>query len=191
MKKIRRFYNIRKETKWINNVCKEGYTFSGKDIWGNYIFEKSNNFSEVYKIDFRFFKTKADYSEYTALMDDSGWILIKGGKNSGKQYLVKRNNTGNEKIFSDIQSENLMYKKYRKSFLVNILIVLFYLAIANIFVLNQYGGKEDKDGASIVFAWQKFISGSNLWWIFLVFAVICIVLLLNSILGLIANKKMH
>lgn len=62
-------------------------------------------------MDFRTFKKKADFEDYLALFEDSGWLHVAGTKRSGYQYFRKIGNGGSEDIFSDADSKAGRYKR--------------------------------------------------------------------------------
>lgn len=75
--------NIEKEEAWINQWVAKGYRLKKVTIgFGRYGFEKTETKEEqekgLYQIrmDFRTFEREADYQDYLAMFEDSGWYHI-------------------------------------------------------------------------------------------------------------------
>ncbi|NOU91791.1 DUF2812 domain-containing protein [Paenibacillus sp. LMG 31456] len=109
MRKFKFFTNFDKEEKWLNEMAKQGYQFKKKSI--GYEFQPSKPENAAIKIDYRTFKKKADFEDYCALFEDSGWKHITGTKSSGYQYFQKADENGSEDIFSDVDSKAVRYKR--------------------------------------------------------------------------------
>ncbi|WP_315168956.1 DUF2812 domain-containing protein [Metaclostridioides mangenotii] len=109
MKKFKCFFNIDKEEKWLNEMAKSGYLFTGKKI--AYYFEKSEPSNTNIKIDCRTFKKRGDFESYCTMFEDFGWKFISGGKYSNIQYFKKIDGDIDDDIFSDTTSKSLRYKR--------------------------------------------------------------------------------
>ncbi|MGB4659109.1 MAG: DUF2812 domain-containing protein [Mobilitalea sp.] len=84
--------NIKKEEDWISEIIRQGYQLvSVGNCLGFYDFEPCTTGSvpPMVRIDYRIFKKKAEYEDYVAIFEDSGWKHIGGTKSSGKQYFEK------------------------------------------------------------------------------------------------------
>ncbi|WDM23225.1 DUF2812 domain-containing protein [Paenibacillus polymyxa] len=110
MKKYKFFTNFDEEENWLNDMARQGYRFTKKTSFG-YKFEPDKPANVTIKIDHRTFKKRADFEDYSALFEDSGWEHIDGTKSSGYQYFKKVDNQGNEEIFSDVDSNASRYKR--------------------------------------------------------------------------------
>lgn len=110
MKRIKLFFNLDKEEKWLNDMLQQGWALSRKDF--RYEFDKVNDKNNrSIKIDYRTFKSKKDWEDYILLFQDSGWRHIVGGKSSGKQYFSKEDKNASADIFSDQISKADRYKR--------------------------------------------------------------------------------
>jgi len=109
MKMFKFFINFDKEEQWLNEMAKKGYKFTNKSF--GYEFQPAEPENAVIKIDYRTFNKKADFEDYRALFEDSGWKHIAGTKSSGAQYFIKIDENGNDDIFSDADSKARRYKR--------------------------------------------------------------------------------
>lgn len=84
--------NIKKEEDWISEIIRQGYRLVNVGSYlGYYDFEPctAETIPPVVRIDYRTFNKKAEYEDYIAIFEDSGWKHIGGTKSSGKQYFEK------------------------------------------------------------------------------------------------------
>ena len=109
MKRFKFFTDFEKEEKWLNEMAREGYAFTKKSI--GYEFQPAEPERASIKIDYRSFKNKESFEDYRALFDDSGWKHIAGTKSSGLQYFKRKDESGSEDIFSDIDSKAGRYQR--------------------------------------------------------------------------------
>ncbi|MBQ8133073.1 MAG: DUF2812 domain-containing protein [Clostridia bacterium] len=94
--------DVKKEEKWLEQQREKGYRLLSVNGLGRYYFEKcDSDFVPKTRIDVRSFKNKAEYENYLALFEDSGWKLIKGNKDSGWQYFQQMSDKSDGEIFSD------------------------------------------------------------------------------------------
>ncbi len=114
MRKFKIFGNFTEEEKYLKEMAKEGYIFQKNTIFGFYYFKKEAPKEFNYKIDYRSFKTKADFNNYLVLFEDAGWQHISGGKSSGRQYFLPMNTNSSDDIFSDKKSSDDRYKTFYK-----------------------------------------------------------------------------
>ncbi|WP_250673685.1 DUF2812 domain-containing protein (plasmid) [Paraclostridium ghonii] len=118
MNKSKIFFDIEKETKWLNTLSKKGYRLIDKK-WFTYIFEPCENGAYIYQIErrkpFTYEKNK-DYIDFISSLDINtvstqwGWI-----------YFEKENNGKEFNIFSDIPSKIYHYK----NLIITLLIIGF------------------------------------------------------------------
>ena len=109
MRKFKFFINYDKEEKWLNDMAKKGYELETASFGYKFSFTKPEN--TKIRIDYRIFKNKEDFMDYSALFEDSGWKHISGNKSCGAQYFKKINENGDEDIFSDDMSKAARYKR--------------------------------------------------------------------------------
>lgn len=101
MIKYKFFTDFDKEEKWLNEMARQGYRFSGKSLGYRYKFAPVEPEHAVIKIDYRNFDKQEDFEDYRALFEDTGWKHVSGTKNSGHQYFRKIDGKSKEEIFSD------------------------------------------------------------------------------------------
>lgn len=127
--------NIEKEEKWINQWIHRGYRLKNvRTGIRQYVFEEAlqdekegeHSLYEV-KMDFRTFEKEADFQDYLALFEDSGWRHVAGTKSGGVQYFERMNDSATEDIFSDTCSKAERYKRMANMWLS--LAVLFLPAL--------------------------------------------------------------
>lgn len=109
MRQIKFFIDFEKEEQWLNGMAKRGFALAGKSI--AYVFDRAEPEDAVIKIDFRQFKSRADFEDYLALFEDSGWKHVAGSKSSGSQYFRKIDETVSDDIFSDADSRAGRYQR--------------------------------------------------------------------------------
>ncbi|MBU3196683.1 DUF2812 domain-containing protein [Clostridium algidicarnis] len=109
MRKFKFFINYDKEEKWLNDMAKKGYELETASFGYKFSFTKPQN--TKIRIDYRIFKNKEDFMDYSALFEDSGWKHISGNKSCGAQYFKKIDENGDEDIFSDDMSKAARYKR--------------------------------------------------------------------------------
>lgn len=110
MYKFRIFTDFEKEEKWLEQMASNGYHL--KSTMFGYHFKSASPEEATIKIDYRRFKRKADFLDYCAMFEDSGWQHLAGTKNSGHQYFWKKNEAAGEDIFSDQDSKASRYKRF-------------------------------------------------------------------------------
>lgn len=109
MQQFKFFIDFEKEEQWLNEMAKRGFALAGKSI--AYTFERTEPEDAVIKIDFRPFRRRADFEDYLALFEDSGWKHVAGSKSSGSQYFRKMDETAGDDIFSDADSRAGRYQR--------------------------------------------------------------------------------
>lgn len=132
MRKCKFFINFDKEEQWLNDMAKQGHRFINKS--SRYEFQPAKPENRLIKIDFRTFKKQADFEDYRALFEDSGWKHIAGTKKSGSQYFEKIDEHGNEDIFSDADSKAGRYQRLSKMWLT---LAVFYIPILVVLILTN------------------------------------------------------
>ncbi|MCR2804075.1 DUF2812 domain-containing protein [Paenibacillus soyae] len=110
MRKYKFFVDLEKEERWLNEMARNGYVLERKSGMG-YRFENSPAERAVIRIDYRMFRNGADFEDYRALFEDSGWTHIAGTRRSGAQYFKKSQAQEDEDIFSDVDSKAARYKR--------------------------------------------------------------------------------
>ena len=109
MKKIKLFFNIVEEEKWLNKQLQEGYLCTNISGLGIYTFEKTNE-DYIIRLDYQDSISKEKFEEYKTIYEDFGWTHIKGSRFGSIQYWQKLTDAQNE-IFSDRQSNFHYYKR--------------------------------------------------------------------------------
>ncbi|WP_239618054.1 DUF2812 domain-containing protein [Cohnella mopanensis] len=130
MRKWKWFHNFDKEEKWLNELASQGYMLVRKSI--GYEFQRVKPEKAIIRIDYRTFKNREDFEDYRALFEDSGWQHIAGTRSSGHQYFKKREESGNEDIFSDVDSKAARYKRMAQMWLslASIFLPLFAVLVS-------------------------------------------------------------
>ncbi|GKZ02680.1 hypothetical protein ANS017_04230 [Paraclostridium bifermentans] len=107
MNKSKVFFDIEKETKWLNSLAKQGYRLTGKS-WFTYSFKPCEKGAYIYQVEKRKPFTSdenLDYLDFVSSLDINtvaiqwGWF-----------YFEKENDGKDFEIFSDIQSKISHYK---------------------------------------------------------------------------------
>jgi hypothetical protein len=109
--KYRYFLDFEKEEQWLNRMARQGYEFTGKNMFSGYSFRRSQPKETCIRIDYRTFKRPEDFQDYRQLFEDSGWRLIAGGQNSYTQYFARTGDGAEDEIFSDQASKAGRYKR--------------------------------------------------------------------------------
>ncbi|MEK0315943.1 DUF2812 domain-containing protein [Cohnella sp. 56] len=76
------FTNFDEEENWLNGMARQGCRLVKKGSF-SYSFEPCEPENATIKVDYRSFKTWADYEDYVLLFADCGWQHIAGKKSSG------------------------------------------------------------------------------------------------------------
>lgn len=111
MRKYKSFMDFTKEEKWLNEMARDGWRFVSRSAFGGYRFETAEPKEQNYRIDYRSFKSMADYEEYLQLFADSGWIHAAGSRSSGLQYFVQTEPQQGADIFSDTAGKAGRYRR--------------------------------------------------------------------------------
>jgi len=130
MKKFRVFIDMEKEEQYLKSMSENGWGLVSYNSFNFYTFEKIDQQSLNYRIDYQLFKNKADFNTYLTLFEDSGWRHISGNKSSGFHFFLPKEHVSQEQtIFSDSTSSNERYKHlYTQSALLSTLMI-FYLIL--------------------------------------------------------------
>lgn len=122
--KFRIFFDIEKETRWLNNLSKQGYRFVDKKCF-NYYFKKCEPNEFIYQIERRkLFSSKKnkDYIDFISSLNINivstqwGW------------FYFEKENDGNEfNIYSDVPSKISHYK--------NLIITLLLIGFVSSFII--------------------------------------------------------
>lgn len=105
------FMDFSKEEHWLGKMAADGLKLVEKSNWGGYVFVEGGQPEDMYRIDYHRFKSKADFEDYRALFEDSGWRLVSGTWQSGFQYFIRINDAAGSDIFSDAPSRAGRYKR--------------------------------------------------------------------------------
>lgn len=109
MKKVKLFFDIEKEEKWLNEQLQKGWRCTNVSGIGVYTFEQTGK-KQVMRLDYQDYVPKKKFEEYKGIYEDFGWNCIKGSRFGGIQYWQKDEDGQNE-IFSDRQSKRGYYKR--------------------------------------------------------------------------------
>lgn len=101
------FLDYSKEEKWLNEMAKKGCQLDKVTV--GYHFHQAEPEDSRIRIDFRYFRNRAEYVDYCTLFEDSGWKHIAGTRQSGLQYFKRMSAASNEDIFSDNESRAQRY----------------------------------------------------------------------------------
>ncbi|WP_234120715.1 DUF2812 domain-containing protein [Clostridium hydrogenum] len=126
MKKVKQFFNIIKEEKWLNNQLQMGYLCSNISSLGVYTFKNTSK-DYVIRLDYQNYMSVEKFEEYKAIYEDFGWKHIRGSRFGSIQYWQKLAD-GHEDIFSDQESKIYYYKRlmnYSLSLIVMFLIICY------------------------------------------------------------------
>ncbi|BBF42181.1 hypothetical protein lbkm_0863 [Lachnospiraceae bacterium KM106-2] len=119
--------NIDKEEKWIRSMNESGKRLLYvRTSTGRYEFDEpqADDERQIVKMDVRTFRSKADFEDYKAMFEDSGWRHIGGTKSSGVQYFEKVSEDASEDIFSDKASKAERYRRLANMWLTSFLCFL-------------------------------------------------------------------
>ncbi len=110
--------NFEKEEKWINSWIKKGYRLKSASSFAlgydftpyEYSGEELENGIGTVRMDFRHFSKKADFEEYKAMFEDSGWKFISKSLED-LCFFEKTSRDASDDIFSDDASKASRYKR--------------------------------------------------------------------------------
>lgn len=123
MIKIKSFFDIEKEEKWLNTQLQNGFRCTNISSIGTYTFEKTDK-NYVIRLDYQDYFSKEKLANYQTMYEDFGWGLLKSSR-SGLQYWQKEDDAQNE-LYSDRQSESSYYKRVMTYTLSLTFILLFF-----------------------------------------------------------------
>lgn len=181
MHKIKHFINLDKEEAWLRSMSTQGWDFSRRDLFG-YWFYRSDQGERIYRIDYRNFKSKSDYTDYLALFQDAGWEHVEGSTWSGYQYFASREGSADAEIFSDEATRAARYRRiaetWSSAFVVYLALFIIFIAqgsidfeaLANPAKLYLTPGLWASEGARFWFAFlfeTPFALGRGFWWLVL------------------------
>ena len=83
--KWRLFLNFDREERWLASMAEQGFALVRRNCFGFYRFLSSEPKDTPIRIDYRPFRCEADFMDYVALFEDSGWKHIAGSRWSGMQ----------------------------------------------------------------------------------------------------------
>lgn len=111
MIKIKFFFDIEKEEKWLNEQLQNGYRCTNINGLGIYTFEMTAK-QYVMRLDYQEYLSKEKFNDYKGIYEDFDWSCIKGSQR-GLQYWQKEDGGQNE-IYSDRESESNYYRRLMK-----------------------------------------------------------------------------
>lgn len=114
--KWRLFLNFDREERWLASMAEQGFALVRRNCFGFYRFRSSEPKDTLIRIDYRPFRSEADFMDYVALFEDSGWKHIAGSRWSGMQYFQRINSGAGEEIFSDGVSKAGRYRRWSNFF---------------------------------------------------------------------------
>lgn len=130
MKRFKLFNSYQAEEKWLSKQAEAGWTLVKKGVL--YTFRKHSPQRLVYSVDYRTFKTKADYHSYLSLFSDAGWIHTAGSIRSGEQYFsAPSQQNGELSIFSDKESSHSRYTKKAWHSLLKALLIFVFMILSS------------------------------------------------------------
>lgn len=152
MIKIKSFFDIEKEEKWLNKQLQNGFRCTNISGLGIYKFEKTDK-RYVMRLDYQDYLPREKYEDYTGMYEDFGWSCIKGSQR-GLQYWQKEEDVQNE-LYSDRQSERNYYKRLMDyTFSFTILSLLFAYMLYKDSGLYLTEGLWSMEGALL---WKAFL----------------------------------
>ena len=110
--KFKAFFSIEKEQAWLESMSAQGWHLAkNPDLF--YTFVKGEAQNRLYRIDFRHFKTQADFEDYLTLFSDSGWECISPKRINSNFYFFSevKENEKIKDIFSDTASKAQLYHR--------------------------------------------------------------------------------
>ncbi|WP_372628909.1 DUF2812 domain-containing protein [Cohnella sp.] len=130
MKRFKLFRSYQAEEKWLSEQAETGWRLVKKGLF--YTFRKHSPQRLVYSVDYRTFKTRADYNSYLSLFSDAGWTHTAGSIRSGEQYFTAPPQQGEElSIFSDKESSHSRYTKKAWHSLLKALLIFVFMILSS------------------------------------------------------------
>lgn len=126
MEKNKMFFDIEKETKWLNKLAKEGYRLTHKK-WFTYYFKKCEAGKYLYQVERRKPFTAEENKDY---IDFASSLNINTVSTQWGWFYFEKENDGKEfNIFSDAPSKISHYK--------NLILTLIMIGLFNFSILNS------------------------------------------------------
>lgn len=126
MRQLKIFADFKEEESYLDEMAKKGHFLKKYSAFGFYHFIDGTPKELHYHVDYRKFKTQADFEDYKALFEDAGWQHVYGTKNSLNQYFLPKNGNTNSDIFSTKGSAASRYKHLYEMCYVNVTIAIVY-----------------------------------------------------------------
>jgi len=137
MRKFKLFQSYDSEEQWLSEQAAAGWTLAKKGLL--YTFRKQSPQKLVYNVDYRTFKSKADYQSYLSLFADAGWTHAAGSLRSGEQYFTASPRPGKElSIYSDKESSHSRYAKKAWHSLLKVIFPVAFMTISRIYDLFDF-----------------------------------------------------
>lgn len=131
------FFDIEKEEKWVNSICKKGWKLEKTILGMFFIFSKCQ--PDEYEVKYYFTNLK-DLNERQEFVKEWGYEIIPHSSDlmPWLMYLVRRKSEDNAEIASDISSQLEDYRRRSKMFtvlgIIFIIIALVFLLETSIFI---------------------------------------------------------
>lgn len=130
MFRIKYFLDFTKEEKWLNEMARGGWELVG--VGAVYHFQPAAPQDACIRIDYRGFRSHADYENYLALFEDSGWQHVAGTLITGMQYFKRLSPDSSEDIFSDDRSRAERFQRFARIWFIIALAELLALVIMSV-----------------------------------------------------------
>lgn len=153
MKRVKQFFNIIEEEKWLNKQLQMGYLCSNISGLGVYTFKNTNE-EYVIRLDYQNYMSAGKFQEYKTIYEDFGWKHIKGSRFGSIQYWQKLAN-GDEDIFSDRES-NIYYYKRLMNYSLSLTVMLLLISFPILENSNLYATKGLWNMENSMF-WKAFL----------------------------------
>jgi len=129
MRKFKIFADFKEEEAYLNEMAKNGHFLKKYTAFGFYHFTDATPKELHYHVDYRKFKTQADFEDYQALFEDAGWLHVYGTKWSLNQYFLPKNDNTDDDIFSTKDSAALRYKHLYEMCYLSVALVIIYFSV--------------------------------------------------------------
>lgn len=127
MNKTRLFFDIDKETKWLNALAEKGYRLKERSCF-TYTFEQCEKGKYIYQVEKRGIEFTSQEKKYIDFLRDVDINFV--GHTLGYYYFEKENDDKPFALYSDANSKVKHYKSIMK--------LLAILAVINISIINTH-----------------------------------------------------
>lgn len=140
MRKFKIFWDFEAEEHYLNEMAAQGHILEKYTSSGVYHFADGEPQNLNYKVDYRTFRTRAEFENYITLFEDAGWRHVCGTKYNGSQYFLPKNDNAGEDIFSDSVSSAERYKALYRMCALDFIVFICYLIVQ--FCVGHYNLSE-------------------------------------------------